>query len=62
MRTSQLGNCRSCKRQIIWMKTSKGKNIPVDIDEYSEGETHFNAKTMTSHFATCPQSDKWRKP
>jgi hypothetical protein len=35
--------CRGCKATIYWIKTSKGKNMPVNPDG-------------TSHFATCPQA------
>lgn len=45
--------CRSCGAPILWCVTVKGKKMPVDIS--TEGEP------TTSHFATCPESDQWRK-
>jgi hypothetical protein len=30
--------CRSCKALIIWAKTEKGKNLPVDVDTSKDGE------------------------
>ena len=40
--------CKSCGATVYWIKTFKGKNMPVNPDG-------------VSHFATCKQADKWRK-
>jgi len=40
--------CRSCRALVTWVKTEKGKWMPVDPDG-------------TSHFATCPNANDWRK-
>lgn len=40
--------CRSCGAPVRWTVTAKGKRMPVDPDG-------------TSHFATCPQADGWRR-
>jgi len=54
-------NCRSCNKEIVFLKTDKGKLIPVDketvdsIDEYFDGERHI------THFRTCPEANKFRK-
>lgn len=54
--------CRSCGSEIKWMTTELGKNIPVDIETVDDLEAEvFDPDTMTSHFATCPDSNKWRK-
>ncbi len=45
--------CRSCGASILWCITAKGKKMPVDIPEGDE--------PTTSHFATCPEADTWRK-
>ncbi len=45
--------CRSCGEPIIWCITASGKKMPVD-------EPEDDAPT-TSHFATCPEADTWRK-
>jgi hypothetical protein len=43
------GRCRSCGAPIAWAKYSvDGKAAPFNPDG-------------TSHFATCPQADQWRK-
>jgi len=43
-------HCRSCAARIVWIKTESGKNMPVN----AEGDP-------TSHFATCPDANRWRK-
>lgn len=53
------GRCRSCDERIIWLVTNTGKNMPVDADSIDE---QFDAKRHTSHFANCPDADKFRKP
>lgn len=61
-----MAECKSCKAQIIWAETDKGKKIPLDV----KAEKRFIIKgcvalivdTYTSHFATCPDADKFRKP
>ncbi len=45
--------CRSCGEPIIWCITAKGKKMPVDVPE-DDGPT-------TCHFATCRDSEQWRK-
>lgn len=41
-------SCRSCGAVISWFITPRGKSAPLNPDG-------------TSHFATCPQADRWRK-
>lgn len=40
--------CRSCRAEILWATTPKGKRAPLNRDG-------------TSHFATCPQAPAWRR-
>lgn len=69
--------CRSCDASIVWMKTSTGKNIPVDTDTVDERDLEyvydernrfndyrtpvFVPKNHTAHFATCPDAAKHRR-
>jgi len=54
--------CRTCGAPIVWMKTQNGRNIPVDADTVHDPEAKiFDSAVHTSHFATCPDDDKWRK-
>ena len=43
------------------MITATGKMIPVDYKPELDDVDQFDAKKMTSHFATCSQADKFRK-
>lgn len=41
--------CKSCHAMIFWIELPSGSHMPVNPDE-------------TSHFATCPNAAKHRKP
>ena len=57
------GQCRSCDAPIVWVKTQAGKNMPVDATSFDrEDGLVFNPDKHISHFATCPNADKHRKP
>lgn len=75
------GKCRACGARILWLKTTKGKNMPVDPGvirfhvaggpetfvtvngkvERGQRATAGNQWGYISHFATCPQADRFRK-
>ncbi|MBX9670486.1 MAG: hypothetical protein K2X93_22990 [Candidatus Obscuribacterales bacterium] len=60
-----MSECRSCNERIVWMKTSTGKNMPVDAETLEPGDdekTIFDTKRHTSHFSTCPNAAQHRKP
>ena len=54
--------CGSCGAAIKWIKTSKGRPMPVDPKPITvvtnEGHTVTGRQ---SHFASCPNADKHRK-
>lgn len=54
--------CRSCRARIIWFKTAAGKNMPVDADTVEPDDEELDLERHVSHFSTCPQAGKWRKP
>jgi len=57
-----MASCKSCGAAIVWMKTSSGKNIPVDADSIKDHTlTIFDPRVMVAHFTTCPDSSRWRK-
>ena len=61
-----MNRCKSCNLHIIWMKTAKGKAMPVDLFNQTGAQIDFEAKifdpkTMVSHFASCLQAKEWRK-
>lgn len=59
---ARIKRCKSCNAPIIWMMTSNLKNIPVDADTVEAGETTLDLSKHKSHFSTCPNADKHRKP
>jgi hypothetical protein len=54
--------CRTCRAKIIWFKTSAGKNMPVDADTVEPEDEELDLPRHVSHFATCPEADKHRRP
>ena len=55
--------CRSCGALIVWLTTSTGKLMPVDAASVKPGTQMFSAEAgHVSHFATCPNAAKHRKP
>ena len=61
-----MAKCKSCGADFVWLKTSSGKIMPVDITgEIAKSgfkdDQIFDPKTMTSHFATCPGATSHRK-
>lgn len=70
MKPTRQGSCRSCGAPIVWMRTEQGQMMPVDADSVDEAELEydddgtprFQYGTHASHFASCDQADRWRKP
>jgi hypothetical protein len=58
----RITRCNSCRKQIIWFKTEAGKNMPVDADTVEAGDDELDLERHISHFATCPNADRHRKP
>lgn len=71
-----MATCRSRGAAIIWAKTESGKSIPLDATPTERGNMVLIDGTVrvvkgpheypeedrfTSHFATCPQHQQWRK-
>jgi hypothetical protein len=44
-----VGACKACGQSMLWTTTRAGNRAPLNPDG-------------TSHFATCPYSDRFRKP
>lgn len=43
-----LGHCKACDAPMAWCTTKAGKRAPLNADG-------------TSHFATCPDAQRFRK-
>jgi hypothetical protein len=54
--------CRSCHGKIIWFKTAAGRNMPVDADTVEPGDEDLDLARHQSHFASCPNADRHRRP
>ena len=58
----RITRCSSCRARIIWLKTAKGGNMPVDADTVEPDDTEYDPEgDHVSHFATCPNADQHRK-
>lgn len=62
--------CKSCGKLMAFLRTGRGNLIPVDWeslnriekDDIINGNTRlFDHKRHTSHFATCPDANKYRR-
>lgn len=55
--------CKSCGAEIVWQMTGNGKMTPLDPPLLTitteRGEV---VRGRQSHFSTCPDADKHRKP
>lgn len=58
----RITRCRSCHANIIWFKTEAGKNMPVDADTVEADDDELDLSRHVSHFATCHNAAKHRKP
>lgn len=71
-----MSTCRSCGAPIRWVKTAKGRSMPIDSEPVANGNVIIDSSgnavvvgsanvipdtdRFTSHFTTCPQADEWR--
>jgi hypothetical protein len=57
-------NCTSCHAPIVFFKTAKGNQMPVDASTVEAGDNvdKLDLSRHVSHFATCANADKHRKP
>lgn len=58
----RISRCRSCRAEIIWFKTATGKNMPVDAHTVRPEDDELDLDRHVSHFSTCPDDQRWRKP
>ena len=53
--------CKSCGKEITFLRTDKGKAIPVDKDTVNAADEYFDRDRHVTHFRTCPEAGKFRK-
>lgn len=62
-----LESCRSCGKPIFWVESKNKTPMPLDARPLAaftvdaEGKASITPAVYGSHFATCPQADRWRK-
>jgi len=50
--------CRSCRAQIVWVRTEAGKVMPLSIATVQERD---GVRYALTHFADCPHSKEWSR-
>jgi hypothetical protein len=58
----RIKRCRSCNARIIWFETAAGRRMPVDADTVEAEDVELDLQRHVSHFATCPDANRHRKP
>jgi hypothetical protein len=72
-----MSTCRTCEADILWARTRAGESIPVDAVPRPDGTLVLHGEPpnrlalprlpldsepfYASHFATCPNADKFRR-
>jgi len=61
-RMKSADKCKSCGAPIVWVRSVINKPIPLDPKIYRVvTEDGVVVKGRISHFATCPNADKFRR-
>jgi len=68
MEGSQQSKCRSCGANLKWIKTPRGKSMPLDAvpitNVWTKNEQldkwFYNNEAYVSHFSTCPNAEQHR--
>ena len=64
-----MANCKSCGKEIFFLKTKKGNLIPVNAESLSSLEKDdlnngnqrlFDYQKHKSHFSDCPNANQFR--
>lgn len=53
--------CGHCRKQIVFLRTARGRTMPVDADTVGDDDKLFDYKKHKSHFADCPAAAVFRK-
>lgn len=52
--------CSKCHKEIVFLKTAKGKFMPVNADTVEKGDTLYEHGKHISHFSDCPAANQFR--
>lgn len=59
--------CRSCRAEIVWLRTAAGKNMPVNASKEADMRAEMGllwesgVEGLQSHYRTCPDAKKWSR-
>ena len=53
--------CKACGKEITFLRTDKGKAIPVNKETTDVADEYFDRDRHVSHFADCPEANRFRK-
>ena len=53
-----IARCASCGMGMVWLKTEKGKAMPLSVATI---EKRDGVSYALAHFADCPQAKEWSK-
>jgi hypothetical protein len=53
--------CKSCGKEITFLRTDSGKAIPVDKETVDPIDEYFDRDRHVTHFRTCPEAGTFRK-
>ncbi len=58
----RIKRCMACNARIVWLKTDRGKNIPVDADSVKpQDQVYVWGSDHVVHFKTCPNASQFRR-
>ena len=60
-RTHKRVACRGCGAEIVFLKTRRGKWIPVDPLSVEDDDTEFDFDKHTAHHSTCPNQKEFKR-
>lgn len=52
---------KACGKEISFLRTDRGKAIPVDKDTVDTADEYFDPDRHVTHFRTCPMASRFRK-
>lgn len=53
--------CKSCGKEIVFLRTSTGKAIPVNKETTDAADEYYDKERHISHFADCPAAKDFRR-
>jgi hypothetical protein len=60
-RIPQVAKCTACGREIIWLRTRAGKNMPVHAETVQAGDNEYTYGKHEPHWGACPKANEFRK-